>query len=53
MADARAVATRAAEPMTRAIAGLAAAVTEAPWALSPDDRTRAHAAGLGDERDGE
>lgn len=50
MADARAVATRAAEPMTRAIAGLAAAVTEAPWALSPEDRARAHAAGLDDER---
>ena len=50
MADARAVASRADSPMIRAIAGLAAAVPEAPWALTPADRARAHAAGLDDER---
>lgn len=49
VADPRAVAARAAEPRTRALAHLAQQVTEAPWALRPGDRARAHAAGLRDD----
>lgn len=49
VADPRAVAARAAEPRTRALAHLAQQVTEAPWALHPGERARAHAAGLRDE----
>lgn len=48
MADPRAVATRAADPVIRTLASLARAVTEAPWTLSPADLRQAHAAGLPD-----
>ncbi len=48
LADPRAVADRAADPATRALAHLARTVTETPWALSSGDRAQAHAAGIDD-----
>jgi alkylhydroperoxidase family enzyme len=48
IADPRAVATRWPDPRARVLAELACTVTETPWALTPDHRTRAHAVGLVD-----
>lgn len=49
VADPRAVAERAVEPMVRSVAQLVQKITETPWRLGPADRTQAHAAGLSDE----
>jgi alkylhydroperoxidase family enzyme len=49
IADPRAVAMRWPAPRWRALAELAAAVTDAPWTLSRAHHARARAAGLGDD----
>ncbi|MBS2028510.1 MAG: hypothetical protein JST54_11440 [Deltaproteobacteria bacterium] len=48
IADPRALADRAADPVHRAIVRLVARVTEMPWALSRRDHTLANEAGLDD-----
>lgn len=49
VADPRAVAERAADPVIRTLANLARTVTEAPWTLTPADRAHALRTGLPDE----
>lgn len=49
IADPHAVATRWEVPRLRALAALARAVTETPWALTADDHAAVRAAGLDDE----
>lgn len=49
IADPHAVATRWQAPRLRALAAIARAVTEAPWALTAADRAVAGAAGLDDD----
>ena len=49
VADPRAVADRAADPVLRTLASLTRAITESPWLLTPADLAHARAAGLTDE----
>lgn len=49
IADPRAVAAQAADPVTRVLVQLARGVTEAPWTLTPSDLAAARTVGLSDE----